>query len=161
MTPGLARGPPFPAKAVKGAVVAVASLEKPSVPMLVGVCEIDVSGLTQVQGVKGHAVKGVHWNGDELWAWSQGGKPGVPSPDQIEGWDDETHEHVLGSSMAQLDLEVSDNEQDQGGVNLNEDKNIKVLSQSDYVEGEDVAEQVPFEREEMSTKGKMTSKSAI
>ncbi|KKY28727.1 putative translation machinery-associated protein [Diplodia seriata] len=42
MTPGLQNGPPFPQKAKKGAVVAVASLENPTVPVAVGVCEIDV-----------------------------------------------------------------------------------------------------------------------
>ncbi|EOD52216.1 putative rna binding protein ligatin protein [Neofusicoccum parvum UCRNP2] len=56
MTPGLQNGPPFPQKAKKGAVVAVASLESPTVPVTVGVCEIDVSALQQVQGARGHAL---------------------------------------------------------------------------------------------------------
>ena len=50
MTPGLAGGPPFPERAKKGTVVAVASTERPSVPMMVGWCEIDVSALGKVQG---------------------------------------------------------------------------------------------------------------
>ena len=154
MTPGLARGPPFPGKAIKGAIVAIASLEKPSVPMVVGVCEIDVSALTRVQGVKGHAVRSVHWNGDEIWAWSQGGKPGVPAPDQIEEWDDETDGDALDPGIAQLELEASEKEQDQGGVALEEDKSPQTTSHNNYVDGEDVTEQVPFERAEMSTKGK-------
>ena len=47
MTSGLA-GPPFPSGEVKGALVAVASLEKPSVPMVVGICGIDVAALQEV-----------------------------------------------------------------------------------------------------------------
>lgn len=89
MTPGLANGPPFPSGAVKGAAVAVASLDTPTVPVFVGVCEIDVSALGEVQGTKGHAVRGLHWEGDELWAWSSSSRPGQPSPEYLEGWDEE------------------------------------------------------------------------
>ncbi|KAJ5332488.1 hypothetical protein MYU51_019115 [Penicillium brevicompactum] len=89
MTPGLANEPPFPEKAVKGAVVAVASVDKHSVPVFVGVCEIDVSALGEVQGTKGSAVRGLHWEGDELWAWSSASRPGRPAPDYLEGWDEE------------------------------------------------------------------------
>jgi translation initiation factor 2D len=88
MTPGLARGPPFPPKATKGSVVAVAGLERPSVPVVVGTCEIDVSGLQSVQGVKGHAVRGLHWCGDEIWSWSSSGQKGREPPEALEGWDD-------------------------------------------------------------------------
>ena len=86
MTPGLANGPPFPAKARKGAVVAIASLDSPSVPVAVGVCEIDVSSLQKVQGAKGVAVQTLQWSGDELWAWSPAGKPGVDAPGNIDAW---------------------------------------------------------------------------
>ena len=89
MTPGLANEPSFPEKAVKGAVVAVASVDKHSVPVFVGVCEIDVSALGEVQGTKGSAVRGLHWEGDELWAWSSASRPGRPAPDYLEGWDEE------------------------------------------------------------------------
>lgn len=88
MTPGLANGPPFPGGAVKGAAVAIASLDSPTVPVFVGVCEIDVSALGEVQGTKGHAVRGLHWEGDELWSWSSSSRPGQPSPGYLEGWDD-------------------------------------------------------------------------
>ena len=86
MTPGLAGGPPFPHGAKRGALVAIASAECPTVPVAVGVCEIDVSSLGRVQGSKGHAVQILHWAGDELWAWSASGKPGGPMPGHLEGW---------------------------------------------------------------------------
>ncbi|CAG8427445.1 unnamed protein product [Penicillium salamii] len=89
MTPGLANEPPFPQRAVKGAVVAVASVDKHSVPVFVGICEIDVSVLGEVQGTKGQAVRGLHWEGDELWTWSSASRPGRPSPDYLEGWDED------------------------------------------------------------------------
>ena len=94
MTPGLANEPPFPAKAVKDAVVAVASCDKHTVPAFVGICEIDISALGEVQGTKGHAVRGLHWEGDELWAWSSTSRPGRPGPEYIEGWDDEETDEV-------------------------------------------------------------------
>jgi translation initiation factor 2D len=89
MTPGLANEPPFPERAVKGAVVAVAGLDKHTVPLFVGVCEIDISALGEVQGTKGHAVRGLHWEGDELWAWSSSSRPGRPAPEYLKGWDEE------------------------------------------------------------------------
>ncbi|KAL4873733.1 hypothetical protein BDV12DRAFT_159504 [Aspergillus spectabilis] len=96
MTPGLANEPPFPERAVKGAVVAVASLGRETVPLFVGICEIDVSALGEVQGTKGHAVRGIQWEGDELWAWSPSSRPGVPAPEYLKGWDEE----VLGEVKA-------------------------------------------------------------
>ncbi|KAH1638608.1 hypothetical protein KXV25_004433 [Aspergillus fumigatus] len=92
MTPGLADEPPFPESAVKGAVVAVAGLDRHTVPLFVGVCEIDIAGLGEVQGTKGHAVRGVHWEGDELWAWSSSSRPGQPAPEYLAGWDLEAGE---------------------------------------------------------------------
>ncbi|KAJ5902118.1 Translation initiation factor SUI1 [Penicillium taxi] len=92
MTPGLANEPPFPEKAKQGAVVAVASLDSHTVPLLVGICEIDVSALGKVQGTKGHAVRGIHWEGDELWAWSASSRPGRPAPEYLQGWDEEVEE---------------------------------------------------------------------
>ncbi|EEP78764.1 conserved hypothetical protein [Uncinocarpus reesii 1704] len=86
MIPGLTNGPPFPEGATKNAVVAVADIAKPSVPTFVGVCEVDVSSLGQVQGLKGHAVKGIQWHGDELWSWSSTGSPGQSAPESLSGW---------------------------------------------------------------------------
>ena len=94
MTPGLVHGPPFPDRAVKGAVVAVASLDNPTVPVFVGVCEIDISALGEVQGTKGHAVRGLHWEGDDLWSWSSSSRPGQPSPEYLAGWDEDVIEDV-------------------------------------------------------------------
>lgn len=127
MTPGLARGPPFPAGATKKSIVAVASLENPSVPRVVGVCEIDVSSLQQVQGAKGHAVRGYHWDGDEIWGWSQSGKPGSDAPDMIEGWDppdvlNNLLDKFEGLSMAEHDRSLEES----GVIRANEDREVAV-----------------------------------
>jgi translation initiation factor 2D len=123
MIPGLVNGPPFPEGAIQGAVVAVASAEKPSVPTFVGVCEIDVAGLGNVQGARGHAVRGVQWEGDELWAWSSSGRPGQPSPEHLDGWTDTTY---VQEELGELKLEDSDKEEivgeADGGVSLNEER---------------------------------------
>ena len=117
MTPGLAGGPPFPERATKNAIVAVASIEAPTVPKVVGSCEIDVSQLQQVQGAKGHAVSGVHWEGDEIWAWSQTGTGGRPSPTDIEAWAIKDVKNGLQS----LTLEEEDDEDgEDGGASLEE-----------------------------------------
>jgi translation initiation factor 2D len=121
MTPGLANGPPFPAGATKGAVVAVASLDKPTVPQFVGLCEIDVAALGEVQGVKGHAVRGVHWEGDELWAWSSTSRPGQAAPEHLEGWDNQVEDVEAGVDDIRLAEKESDvPSQDEGGVPLGE-----------------------------------------
>jgi translation initiation factor 2D len=104
MTPGLAGGPPFPSRAVKGSVVAIASTDRPSVPMAIGVCEIDVSALQQVQGAKGHAVQSVHWVGDELWNFSTSGKSGRQPPEELTEWSqvlatDELVDHIDGVAL--------------------------------------------------------------
>ncbi|KAJ5418773.1 uncharacterized protein N7487_002323 [Penicillium crustosum] len=104
MTPGLANEPPFPERAVKGAVIAVASVDRHTVPLFVGICEIDVSALGEVQGTKGHAVRGLHWEGDELWAWSSASLPGRPAPEYLEGWDEDETESVE-EQMGELRIE--------------------------------------------------------
>jgi translation initiation factor 2D len=86
MVPGLANGPPFPSKAKKGAIVAVASLDNPSVPVVVGLCNIDVNLLGRVQGEKGNAVETLSWVGDEIWSWNPAGKSGIDPPESIEAW---------------------------------------------------------------------------
>lgn len=83
MTPGLA-GPPFPELAKKDAIVAVADLDKPSVPIAVGTCRIDISALETTRGAKGCAVEMFHWAGDELWDWSTSGKSGIAPPDELD-----------------------------------------------------------------------------
>lgn len=114
MTPGLANEPPFPPRAVKGAVVAVASVDRHTVPSFVGICEIDVSALGEVQGTKGHAVRGLHWEGDELWAWSSSPRPGRPAPEYLQGWDEEAggvEEGVEGLTLEDQEEVPAANEQ--------------------------------------------------
>ena len=154
-------GPPFPSKAKKNAVVAVASTERPSVPRVVGICEIDVASLSQVQGSKGHAVRSEHWDGDDLWAWSSNGRPGLEPPESIEGWElysDESQD--LGHKVALLEIEDEGGES--GGVPLKEqqpDETPSSSTRNEHVEGEDAE---PFERveeKELSTKGTSCSRS--
>lgn len=155
MTPGLANGPPFPERAKKGAIVAVASTEAPTVPVAVGVCEIDVSNLKEVRGVKGHAVQNMHWDGDELWSWSATGKSGGKAPGHIEGWLGEAErDQELARQTEDLDL---DQDGDTGGVALGGGRSVTqggpdvadgvdgdVLSREELVEEVDI---------EMTTKG--------
>jgi len=117
MTPGLANGPPFPTKAKKGAIVAVASLDSPSVPLIVGVAEIDISDLQQVQGVKGHAVQTMSWLGDQVWSWSSSGQGGKDAPAEIEEWlKDEDVDEVQEATKK---LAIQDDETSaEGGVAL-------------------------------------------
>lgn len=115
MTPGLANGPPFPPRAKKGAIVAVASLDNPSVPVTVGQCEIDVSALGSVQGLRGHAVQTMHWAGDEIWAYSTSAKPGVNPPDHIDGW---LSENVDEEKIADQTASMTFEDKEQGGVPL-------------------------------------------
>ena len=157
MTPGLARGPPFPPQATKGAIVAIASIEKPSVPMVVGICEIDVSSLQQVQGVKGHAVRGQHWDGDEIWAWSQVGKPGRLAPEMIDGWDPNDGDVTSEPGIEHLAIEDLEDEQDDGGVILenNGKESSKSKPHNENIDGENAPpyEKVGVEEKELSTKG--------
>ena len=122
MTPGLAGGPPWPTNAKQGAVVAVAGLGRESVPVCVGVCKIDVSALGRVQGLKGPAVEGLHWVGDEIWSWSQTGNGGRKPPDRIEGWQEKTSD--VEDGVGELDINDDDDDDDEddmqedGGVAL-------------------------------------------
>ena len=154
MTPGLQRGPPFPKNATKGAVVAIASLEAPTIPMAVGTCVIDVSSLGSTQGMKGHAVETFHWAGDELWSWSTGNNPGRDPPALIEAWDEQEDEDTsLAERTAAVDLSDSD-----GGVLLDTDPTKRSKAeQAQGVEGEDVPSNKDFvdivEDKELTTKG--------
>ncbi len=153
MTPGLQRGPPFPSKAKKGALVAVASLETPSVPVAVGTCEIDLGSLDKVQGAKGRAVSILHWAGDELWSWTTSGRPGGEPPDLIEGWDDNKDDHTdLAEHAAAIDL--SDQE---GGVRL--DGNPGAVQTEDASANAEIAS--GFEDKELTTKGMQLCKTAF
>ena len=175
MTPGLAGGPPFPRAAKKGALVAIASTEAPSVPVAVGTCEIDVSALGRVQGSKGHAVRILHWAGDELWAWSASGKPGGAPPASVEGWlggrDGEAEVRNGGTGLGgdglangMAELGVGDGDDGEGdddggggvpvdggmvgedGANAGKKKAAELESEEDEVDP-------PVQEKELSTKG--------
>lgn len=158
MTPGLQRGPPFPKKATKGAIVAIASLEAPTVPLAVGTCVVDVSSLGSTQGMKGHAVETFHWSGDELWAWSTGNKPGRDPPALIDAWDEhEGADTNLVERTAAVDLDDND-----GGVSLDSDPvERSKAEQAQGVEGEDAPSNKNFvdviEDKELTTKGECTA----
>lgn len=120
MTPGLFGGPPWPAKATQGAVVAVAGLQKDSVPIWVGTCKIDVSSLGRVQGMKGPAVEGVHWLGDEVYNWSQTGSGGRAAPETVPGWQGVTAKPA--DDLEDLDADDDDGgAQEDGGVSLSQE----------------------------------------
>ena len=162
MTPGLARGPPFPSKAIKDSIVAIASLDQPSVPIVVGICEIDISSLQQVEGAKGHAVRGEHWDGDEIWAWSPAGKLGASAPEHIEGWDVDTTNTSLKEGVEHLILEEEDDDDDDadgGGVSLSQDpeQEKRLEPRNEFVEGEDASlyEVMAEEEKALSTKGRL------
>ncbi|KAL8769876.1 MAG: hypothetical protein Q9209_004314 [Squamulea sp. 1 TL-2023] len=156
MTPGLARGPPFPPKATRGSIVAIASLERPSVPVVVGVCEIDVASLQEVRGVKGHAVRGEHWDGDEIWAWSQAGGGGGKAPDKIQGWDTDSAIDGLEKRLTDVIVKDSDDAQNEGGVPIppTAAQKGKENDRNDAAEGEDAEpyDRVDIEERELSTK---------
>lgn len=116
MTPGLAGGPPFPEKATKHATVAIASTEQPSVPVVVGWAEIDISALEKVQGVKGQAVRNMHWMGDEAWNFGATGKHGKQAPEEIEGWRQVLEARGLSQKVEAIDID----DEDGGGVALDE-----------------------------------------
>ncbi|KAB8231415.1 putative RNA binding protein Ligatin/Tma64 [Aspergillus alliaceus] len=145
MTPGLANEPPFPKRAVEGAVVAVASLDRHTVPLFVGICEIDVSALGEVQGTKGHAVRGLHWEGDELWAWSSSSRPGQPAPEYLPGWDeeeDEGDEEIEEAAEGVNELALGEEENSHAAVN----------EESTETPEEPLEEPAPIEEKEPSMK---------
>ncbi|KAK4994159.1 hypothetical protein LTR66_005746 [Elasticomyces elasticus] len=139
MTPGLANGPPFPEKATKGSVIAIASREKPTVPVVVGVCLVDVSGVKHVHGAKGAAVQTVHWMGDELWAYSTSGKGGKRPPEELDGWRDRNTNVNEGlTGIEHLDLE---DEEEDGGVPLDETTRPEPRTPyNNHVEGEEATQ---------------------
>ncbi|KAJ4320875.1 hypothetical protein N0V94_003174 [Neodidymelliopsis sp. IMI 364377] len=153
MTPGLQRGPPFPKNATKGTVVAIASLEAPTVPMAVGTCVIDLSSLGSTQGTKGRAVETFHWAGDELWSWSTGNKPGRDPPALIEAWDEQEDDDAsLAERTAAVDLDDND-----GGVSLDAGPSERSKAeQAQGIDGEDAPSNKDFidvvEDKELTTK---------
>jgi len=161
MTPGIAGNPPFPEKAKKGAVVAIASTDNPSVPLAVGRCLIDVSALGLVQGARGHAVQNMHWAGDELWDYSTASKPGRKAPDELPEWlAEELNVASLAASTGDMKLGDDEEEDEEGGVPLDDGPVSSVQQEKadaqeegeDKVSQEEVMAQAEIPR--MTTKGK-------
>lgn len=156
MTPGLAGGPPFPAKATRSALVAVASLEAPTVPVVVGSCEIDVSGLQRVEGVKGRAVQTLHWAGDEVWSWSAAGRPGAAVPQQLDGWSAAPDED--GALATQTDgLRLQSNEEQSDTPELHDDAEGPANTAESQA---DISQHSGTDEHELSMKGMYVSWSA-
>lgn len=90
MIPGLfkARGSKWDHRATKGSVVAVAGMTRDTVPVWVGTCEVDISQFgDDFRNQKGIAVKGIHWEGDEIWNWATvSGAGGKASPASLDRW---------------------------------------------------------------------------
>jgi translation initiation factor 2D len=145
MIPGLAGGPPFPEKAKKGAVVAVASAQSPTVPLMVGVCEADISALGKVQGMKGHAVQNIHWSGDELWSWSATGNSGRQAPSELAGW-------------FEVEDEVEELETRTEGLNLEGEEDGGVSLATTAAVGANIANKEAALEGEESTEGKLSTK---
>ena len=165
MTPGLSRGPPFPSRATKDSVVAIASLDNASVPMVVGVCEIDVASLQKVQGIKGHAVRGEHWAGDEIWAWSPAGKSGGSAPEHIEGWDIDAIDDNSRQRVEHMSIEDDEVDTEEGGVPLSQEPEhqTRLEPRNEFVEGENAKpyEIVGEEEKELSTQGRVVLEQAL
>ena len=150
---------------MKDSIVAIAGLDKPSVPMVVGICEIDVASLQQVQGAKGYAVRGEHWDGDEIWAWSSTGKPGGSAPEHIEGWDVDAIDASLKEGVDNLTVEDDEDDAEEGGVSLSQEteQKIKLEPHNEFVEGENAEpyEAIGEEEKELSTKGRQQHQQAL
>ena len=140
MTPGLT-GPPFPERARRGALAAIASIEHPSVPVAVGTCVIDIADLKSTQGVKGHAVEIFHWDGDDLWDWSTSGRRGAAAPDEITEWLEDQDEQLADVTA---ELTINDENEEGGGVPLGTEvpPQEQASQQNPHVEGENAFAEV-------------------
>ena len=78
-------------------------------------------------------MKGVHWDGDEIWAWSHAGTGGRQAPEAIEGWDEDLSPKEVEQGVQELDLEEEEEAQEEGGVSLGEPNPTK---RNEHVEGE-------------------------
>ncbi|QIX01662.1 hypothetical protein AMS68_007179 [Peltaster fructicola] len=143
MTPGLANRPPFPSRAVKGSIVGIADYQKPSVPVAVGVCEIDVANLDDVRGAKGVAVTNVHWAGDELYNFSANNRPAPQIPDKLDGWEQWLLEQEAHSKTANLTIE----DNDEGGVALGDEQ--KAPERDESVADKSAADLPPLTQKEV------------
>lgn len=95
-------------------LVAISSLDAPTVPLAVGVCVSDLKKLRSGQQAKGKAVDVLHFCRDHLWDWSTSGKSGRDSPEDIPAWIPSSMKDV-SNGIATASLEDNDPE---GGVLL-------------------------------------------
>ncbi|KAJ9661649.1 hypothetical protein H2198_001825 [Neophaeococcomyces mojaviensis] len=105
----------FDERAKKGSVIAVAGHKSDTVPRWVGTSSVDISALGD--NPTGTAAEGLHWEGDELWAWSALNKGGMAAPESIDGW----LGIMSGLEEEVEDLDIDDDgegEQEGGGVAL-------------------------------------------
>ncbi|KAH6661053.1 hypothetical protein BKA67DRAFT_510228 [Truncatella angustata] len=118
MIPGLfkPRGSQWDSRATTGALVAVAGLKKDTVPLWVGMCEVDVTKLgDDLRGQKGVAVKGLHWAGDEAWSWKIVGSNGLTAPETVAGWKGLTQDVTAAVNEVSLNDDDDDDAQDGDG----------------------------------------------
>ncbi|KAL2678723.1 hypothetical protein Neosp_009474 [[Neocosmospora] mangrovei] len=111
MIPGLIKAPSaeWDSRAKTGSVVAVAGMQKDTVPLWIGTCQVDICNLPpSVRGQKGVAVKALHWAGDEVWSWRPLGSGGQAPPESIEGWPGLTAQ--LAEEVQQLSVEDLEND---------------------------------------------------
>lgn len=122
MIPGLvkAQKSKWDSRARTGAIVAVAGLEKDTVPLWIGTCQVDVSNIgDDFRGQKGVAVKALHWAGDECWNWRALGSGGQEPPERLEGWKGlKARPFADHGQGAQPDNQAQEGEEVDGGVLL-------------------------------------------
>ncbi|KAM0396719.1 hypothetical protein ACHAQC_004229 [Fusarium culmorum] len=146
MVPGLvkAKGSAWDKRATTGAVVAVAGLQNPTVPIWVGTCQIDVQNLPDdLQGQKGVAVKALHWAGDECWSWKSLGSGGIDPPSNLEGWS--SLDTGLASQLGKVSLEDENKATEPSPSNQPEEPQATVDDANDANDEDD--EQEPTTRE--------------
>ncbi|KAM0437859.1 hypothetical protein ACHAPT_002224 [Fusarium lateritium] len=115
MIPGLVKAPnaEWDSRARTGSVVAVAGMQKDTVPLWVGTCQVDICNLgPSVRGQKGVAVKALHWVGDECWSWRPLGSGGQAPPDSLEGWPGLTAHLAEGIQQMSLENDKDPNDQE-------------------------------------------------
>ncbi|RSL98984.1 hypothetical protein CEP52_009973 [Fusarium oligoseptatum] len=111
MIPGLIKAPSaeWDSRAITGSVVAVAGMQKDTVPLWIGTCQVDICKLPpSVRGQKGVAVKALHWAGDECWSWRPLGSGGQAPPESLDGWPGLT----AGAAEGIQQMSLEDNEDD-------------------------------------------------
>jgi len=149
MTPGLI-GPPFAEGAKKGKLVSINSIDNPTVPMAVGVAEIDVSGLSKAVGEKGKAVRILHWYGDEIWNLFG---TGAKAPTELNVQDE----------AGEVPTANSEEQDKQGGM----EEAVQGLTleaserDSDTAEKDDQTNEDQASERELTTKGTFISHSSI